>query len=360
MRVAIDGSALADGSGDRGVGTYLKNVLRGLAARDDVELLVLAPQGATLPDAVTRVPVRRVSHHRLGPVLHDWLLPREIQRLEADVFHSPAFSPPRRCPVPYVQTLHDLTPLVFAHPLLTRDAARWRRRAPALRRADAVIADSASSAEQGVRLLGLDAARVHVVHLGVDPVFTPAPGLGPDREAPYVLSVSSWGPHKGFREAAQVLDRLVEAGLPHRLRVLGRQDPWMRAHLEEDLATARHRDRIDVVGWVPDLAAQYHAADALLVTSRAEGFGLPAAEAIACGTPVVAFDNTSLPEVVGGAGVLVPDGDVVAFADAVVDVLTTPGRRAELVEAALAEAARFRWSDAVQAHHDVYASVARS
>ncbi len=134
----------------------------------------------------------------------------------------------------------------------------------------------------------------------------------------------------------------------------------MRAHLEEDLATARHRDRIDVVGWVPDLAAQYHAADALLVTSRAEGFGLPAAEAIACGTPVVAFDNTSLPEVVGGAGVLVPDGDVVAFADAVVDVLTTPGRRAELVEAALAEAARFRWSDAVQAHHDVYASVARS
>ncbi len=355
MRVLVDATALTDGSGDRGVGTYLKNLLRGLGAREDLQVSALCARGATLPAGVTPVPVRRIRHHRVGPFVEDRLLTRDLRKRDANLHHSPAFSPPSRSPMPVVQTLHDLTPLVFEHPLLARDAVNWRRKADRFRRAAAVIAVSRSSAQQGIDLFGLDPSRITVVPHGVDARFRP--GDGPDLP-PYLLAVSSWGPHKGFRELAAAFDRVVDAGSEQRLRVVGFQDAWMRARLEEDLARARHRERIDLVGWAPDLVAEYRGATALLVTSRAEGFGLPAAEAMACGTPVVAFDNTSLPEVVGTGGLLVPDGDVIAFAEAVVGLLPGSSLRQELAAAAVREARRFDWEASLAQHVEVYRSVA--
>src|SRR5947209_14635956 len=89
----------------------------------------------------------------------------------------------------------------------------------------------------------------------------------------------------------------------------GPNDEWMRGRVDEVLARATRPDRVEVLGFVDDLVDLYRGASALVFTSRAEGFGLPIVEAMACGTPVVAFDNTSIPEVAGDAGVLVPDGE---------------------------------------------------
>jgi len=111
---------------------------------------------------------------------------------------------------------------------------------------------------------------------------------------------------------------------------------------------------------VDDLAGLYRRATALVVTSRAEGFGLPAVEAMACGTPVVAFANTALTEVVGGGGVLVDDGDVDAFVAALRPVLDSERERAELSERALAHARSFSWERAVAAHADLYRAAATS
>jgi glycosyltransferase involved in cell wall biosynthesis len=355
MRLVIDGSGLAGGSADRGVGTYLRQLVEGLSRRSDTDLVVLAPSGTALPEGTEHLVVRRAMHYRVGPWLHDRSLPGELRRARAEVAHSPAFTPPRKVGTPWVQTLLDLTPFVFPHPLLAAEADRWARLGGRLREADAVIAISASSAAQGVRHLGLDPSRVHVVPLGVGAEFSA--GSRTPEAVPSVLFVSSWGPHKGLREAVAVLDSLVDAGFPHRLKVIGRNDPWMQARVEEDLLTSRHRDRIDVVGWVPDLAQAYRDADALLVTSRAEGFGLPAAEAMACGTPVVAFDNTSLPEVVGASPSLVPDGDVLAFAEAVKLLLRNPRLHEEEAERGVLQAATFTWQHTVAGHAEVFASV---
>src|SRR5207237_9291849 len=102
-------------------------------------------------------------------------------------------------------------------------------------------------------------------------------------------------------------------------------------------------DLVDGVGYVDDLAALYRQAAVLVVTSRHEGFGLPVVEAMASGTPVVAFTNSALPEVVGDAGLLVPDGDVDAFARAVCSLLDDEATRSELARRGVTRAQRFSW-----------------
>jgi len=193
------------------------------------------------------------------------------------------------------------------------------------------------------------------VPLGVDPTFTPGPAPG-DRP-PYLLWVAAWGPHKGLPEALQVVERVAAAGLPHRLLLAGRQDPMMRMHVEKAVAASDVADRVDILGYVEDMAAVYRGAAALLMTSRAEGFGLPALEAMACGIPVVAFDNTSLPEVVGDAGLLVADGDVQTMASQVVELIRDEAMATDLARRGPVRAATFTWDRTVRGHVEVFAAL---
>jgi glycosyltransferase involved in cell wall biosynthesis len=355
-RIAIDGSALHDGSQFRGIGTYLRRLIEGLASYDDLTPVVLAKADTPLPVTADRVRIRRAFPARWHALEDDLRSARDVRRASAALLHSPAQSPPRHSPLPWVQTLHDLTPLVFDHPLYDRGRRRWESIGARLHDAAAVICVSTSSARQAQELLGIDSRRLHVVPLGVGAEFMPRPAASTPAE-PYLLWVSAWGPHKGLAEATEVVSRLADQGHPHRLVVAGRQDEWMLARVHETVAAAAHPERVQVAGYVADLPALYRGATALLVTSRAEGFGLPAVEAMACGTPVVSFDNTSLPEVVDGGGVLVADGDVDAFTEAVRLVITDPGHRDDLRVRGPRQAARFSWERTVAQHVEIYRSV---
>ena len=101
------------------------------------------------------------------------------------------------------------------------------------------------------------------------------------------------------------------------------------------------------------------AASLVLVPSRYEGFGLPALEAMASGVPVVAYDNSSLPEIIGPGGLLVPDGDATALADAARAVLTTPSLAVEQRERGLARAGELTWSATARAYAEIYRAAAR-
>ena len=361
VRVVVDGLALTDGSRSRGLGTVLRHLLPGLAASSSLDLVVLGRPGAEVPQHATLRPLRR---HDVRPKLalleHEWRTPGDLRRARPDVVWSPGNQPPRRTNSPVVQTLHDLTPLALPSPETEHEARRWRRGAARVRRAARVVAVSRSSADQAIRMLDVDPRLVEVVPNGVDPRFTPGPS--PAEAPPYLLFVAAWGPHKGHAEAFATIASLAELGYPHTLRVVGPNDEWMRGRVDEVRAVARRPDRVELVGYVDDddLVGLYRGASALVFTSRGEGFGLPVVEAMACATAVVAFDNSSLPEVAGDAGVLVADGDVDAFVAGVRRVLDDDAFAADRRAAGVEQAGKFRWESAVARYEEIFLEVSRS
>lgn len=355
----VDARALSDASAYRGIGRYARGLLGALGQRDDLEVTALVAPGVAVPSGIRRREVVRVAPGRFANREHELLLPFDLVRAGGEVVHSPAHDPPRLCRTPWVQTLHGLAPLADPSPGYAAERKMWARLAPRMRRADAVIAVSEFCARQGVELLGLDPARVHVIHHGVDERFRRA-GSGSEPAAPYILFVGEFGPTKGHGDAYALIAATAERGLPHRLKVVGRAAPWYRDRIEAELARSQRPDLIDLLGYVGDELPELLAgASALVVTSRYESFCLPALEAMAAGTPVVAYSNTALPEIVGGAGQLVRDGDLRELTDATVSVLRDRGLAEELSAKGRRHSNAFSWQACAAGHAEVFTALAR-
>jgi glycosyltransferase involved in cell wall biosynthesis len=360
--VVLDAQPLSSVAAGSGIATYVRHLMAALAQRDDLHLVALCDPALKLPAGVSRLALHRAAHRPRAEVIeHAVRLPVDLwrHRPTGSVFHNPSFHAPLGVRAPWVQTLLDVIPLVFDAPDQAALRARWRRFGPRYRKADAVVAISQHAADEGVRLLGLDPGRVHVAHLGVDERFRPGRSVD-SQDRPYLLTVSEFSRRKGFAEAFALLDALADAKYPHDLKVAGRVHDWARPELAALRAASRHPERIHLLDYVPDLVSLYQGADVFLMCSRYEGFGLPALEAMACGRPVVAFDNSAVTEVVGDGGLLVEDGDVVAMTAAVRRLLDNPTMAAEQSEAALHQAARFTWQRTAQIHAEVYSMVAGS
>jgi glycosyltransferase involved in cell wall biosynthesis len=231
-----------------------------------------------------------------------------------------------------------------------------------LRRADAVIAVSGNTAKDVQELFSVPAERTHVVPLGAGPEFRPlAPAaveaerrrLGlPER---FILFFSTIEPRKNL---ATLLDAWERMGRTPPLVVAGGWG-WRSDELRARLEAAGEGLRL--YGQVPaqDLPSLYGLAGCLAHPAWYEGFGLTPLEAMACGTPVVCSDSSSLPEVVAGAGMLLPPGDAGAWAEALGSVLEDPGRRRAMREAGLRRAAELTWERAAARTWAVLDDIAR-
>jgi glycosyltransferase involved in cell wall biosynthesis len=317
------------------------------------------------PEVALRAEIGRRTIHRRFKIRaraevieHAAMLPLDVRRHRSpgQVFHNPGFHAPWGIQSPWVQTLLDVIPLVLDDPDQRVLRQRWKRFGPRYRKADAVIAISRHAADEGIRVLDLDPKRLHVAHHGVDPSFR----LGGDPDdPPYLLVVGEYSRRKGFAQAFAVTDALAEAGYPHSLKVAGRvHDQARRDELFRLRASARSPDRIDILDFVDDLARLYQGATALLMTSRYEGFGLPPVEAMASGTPVIAFANSAITEVVDDGGVLVADGDVEAMVKAVRNLIDHPDLAAEWRARGLERATHFTWAKSAAIHAEVYRALA--
>ncbi len=343
--VVIDALSLTSDSAGSGIATYTENLIGALAVRGDVDLVALSAPSVEMPEGVTKVSIHRLFQSpRLEYREHLSRIGYEIWRARSkgSIFHNTVFHSPPGLRTPWVQTLHDVIPLVSPSPDVAILTERWKRFGPRYLKASAIVAISHHAASEGIRVLGLDPARIHVARHGVDPKYVPSPE-GP-HDPPYLLVVNEFSRRKGFGEAFAVLDALVDAGFPHRLVVVGRIKDWGRDEFNTLLGAARHPERIEVREWVPDLVPIYQGAAAFLMTSRYEGFGLTPLEAMACGVPVVAFSNSAVTEIVEGGGMLVTDGDVAAMTESVRTVLDSPACASEWRERAVEHSRQFTWA----------------
>jgi glycosyltransferase involved in cell wall biosynthesis len=242
-----------------------------------------------------------------------------------------------------------------------------RERALALRQfrhADAVIAVSNSTAADAERLAGVDPARITVIAEGV----ALRPGLSEARLAAlratlrlperFVLAVGTFDPRKRIDVLADVVRRLRRHHHDVGLVIAGFQGSFTGA-VERSLHDAGIRQGTRVLGHVGDeeLAGLYQMSACLLFTSAYEGFGLPPLEAMACGTPAAVFDNSSLREVVGEAGLIIEDGSSAKMAAAVRRLLEDREERERVVRVGRERAALFTWERTAEATLKVYAAV---
>lgn len=354
-----------------GVGWYAWNLLAHLPQEDPRLRLNLYAHTFAAPDepAPPPLPLTPFTRFRFHHLPEGFLLPIKptIRFLRAvvepvflfldgnDVFFAPNFFPPRRHQAAIrnlVVTVHDLAFLRLPHTVQQETLDNLRARLPeTLAKAAAIIAVSQATARDLEELLGVSPHRVHVIHEGVDPSFLDEPGE-PPRELParYLLFVSTLEPRKNLLGLFRGFAQAVQAGYPGHLVLVGRWG-WRTEEAQAELAASPVRERILHLDYLPRraLTAVLRRAEALLMPSWLEGFGLPVVEAMACGVPVITSNVSSLPEVVGDAGILVDPGNPEAIASAILRLSADPQLAAQLGEKGRARAALFRWEEAARA-----------
>ena len=366
MRIGID--ATWAGTIGTGTGTYTAGLVRALVREPGHEYVLYFQRGDERDNPLFSIAQpgveRRIVDGRgqLGRSLVS--LGRAARRDRLDVFHSPGYFLPF-WGGPKVVTFHDANMFLqwdkWWRPGMRRSwLALCAQTALSSRLARRIMADSHYSAAQIAHVLRVPRGRIRVMYPGIDErYFSDAHGGSGGQQyglTEYVLSVGVLSPQKNLAGMVRAFAQLARPGLS--LAIVGREDgPYYRESIEPLIHRLGVASRITRLGVVPfnDLAALYRGARALLYPSFAEGFGLPPLEAMACGTPVVASDCTSLPEVLGDAAVLVDPLASDELTAALVQVCDDAELRRRLIERGLRRAAEFRWDRSAREALKIYA-----
>ena len=367
LHIAIDAHSV--GTGLAGNESYITNLIEALAEIDKVNRYTLY---VTRREAVERfnnrwphVTVRRTLPHT--PLVRIPLtLVAELYRRPVDLLHVQYTAPPF-APCPVVATIHDLSFEHLPHTFKRRSRMQLRLTVRhTARKAAHVIASSEYSRRDLIETYQIPPDKVSTTPLAAPTSFAPVRDESEIKrvrslyglEGDYILAVGSIQPRKNlirlFAAYAALRRARPHAKLP-RLVLVGK-----RAWLYEETLSAIEGQGIasDVIftGYVPesDLPALYTDALCFVYPSYFEGFGLPPLEAMQCGAPVIAGDRTSLPEVVGDAGLLVDPFDEDAIARAIARMIDDPGLRAELRHKGLKRARMFNWHETARQTLQIY------
>lgn len=369
IMLGIDGR-LANHDRRTGAGRFCWEVLQALGYLVDcgVRLRVYldqAPRPGFQPPRATLITLPS------GPFWTHRILARELREQPPDVFFSPVTQLPVGCPCPSLVSVLDLA--ARSH----REFFPWRKQMimryqtdHAVRNGTHFLAISESTARDLKRYYGLGADKVTVAYPGCAEDFFNArpapPGSGtildtlPER---YVLYLGQVQPRKNLERLldayARVCDRHPD--LPHHLVLAGGMG-WQNDAIYHAATTSPVAGRIHFLDFVPEsqLPGLVAGADVLALVSLWEGFGLPALEAMAAGTAVLASDVSSLPEVVGDAGVLVDPTNTAAIADGLTRLLTDPALRTICEQQGRARAKRFQWESTARTIADLVKRIASS
>ena len=365
-----------------GIGRYVSNLAQAmvplLTAGERLTVICdpAHPIGLPRSEATQTIPLA-VSPFSLR---QQWVIPRLLRRMTpassfqlpaSVVYHSPYIAMPYLPGVPALVTVYDLIPLRYPEHSTARARlfARWMTRL-ALRTARHVIAISEFTRRDFIGEFGLAPERITAIPLAADPAFRPQPpealvavraryGL-PES---FALYLGSNKPHKNLTRLVEAW-RIVQSSFQLPASSLVIAGAWDERYPEareraSALPTVYPASSFQLPVWlgpVPeaDLPGLYAAATVFVFPSLYEGFGLPVLEAMACGTPVICSNSSSLPEVGGDAVVTVDPRDAIALAAALARVLDDPRLRGDLSAKGLVQAGRFSWGDTARRTLDLY------
>ena len=377
MRIGYNASFL--GQEGTGSGQYTRQLLAALAEVSGRNEYVLYARASSRHDNIAqrlnlqtlRTPFTQRSDHLDKLWFEQLAFPRACHRASLDLAHVPYFASPLHPTIPTVVTVHDLIPLLlpaYQGSIMVRLYTHLV--AAAARRADQVITDSLASKDDIVKHLHVSAERVHVVYLAADPACRPisdeaalaAARLKYDLPDTYVLYLGGFDQRKNLGALLQAYQRVLR-GLGSQtppLVIAGRLPSADTPLFPDPKRMARELNvegNVVFTGWVAeeDKPAVYSSALFFTFLSIYEGFGLMPLEAMSCGTPVLASDTSSLPEVVGGGGLLVDPDDVDEIAKTMIALLRDRQLRQRLGLDALVQAAKFDWTRTAQQTLAVYA-----
>jgi glycosyltransferase involved in cell wall biosynthesis len=351
-----------------GIGRYARELIRALARVDhDNRYRLFVPRDAHAdllqfdwPDnfSICRAPL---TERYLAALWHRARAPLFVELFigRVDVFYSPDFLLPPTLARRKLVTVHDLSyvrvPVCYPAPLLN-----YLNRAvpPSVARADLILADAASTQRDLVDVYHTPIEKTKVLYSGVDPRFrTEAAEESKARvrelthNKPYLLSVSTIQPRKNYIRLIQAFAKLIRDGEDgnHDLQlVIAGGRGWMYEQVFEEVEALGLRDRVIFPDYFrdDDLPALYALASLFVFPSLYEGFGLPVAEAMACGTPVACTNTSSVPEVGGDAALYFDPHDVEAMAKQMRRALTDSALRDEMLIKGMAQARKFTWEKA--------------
>lgn len=353
-----------------GVGRAIEAILSGLVevghpfGEIRVYTPIPIPDDIVLPDGV----INKVVPSSLPYALWEQIVLPNAHGVR-DLLLCPSYVAPwaARCPTFLIHHgSYEGYPTAF--PLWSRTRARMIYKMSA-RRATAISTVSEHSRRDIQRYYGVDAARVHVVPEGVDtrlfrPLGDPAADavwrrrvLGED--VPFLLYVGKPTKRRNLPALIAAFGQLkAERAIPHKMVLVGTSLPGLSfaaaidgAGVADDVVSIPYADHHEIV-------RAYNAADALVYPSSYEGFGMPVLEAMACGTPAIALDNTAFPEFSCGVALLLPDADVTTLRDGIWSVIGDRGRRDEMADRGPERAASYDWRPIAARYRDLMLKVA--
>jgi len=351
-----------------GIPNYILHLLKALAEIDKVNEYFLytnnpVTMDLNLPDSFTTVEVTFPSPH-----LQLWYqigLPLRMRKDALDLFHDPVYPLPFNLPVPGVITVHDLSNYTNPGVHKFRSVLSGKFFPQHLRKARRILTVSNYTASELIRLFPWTSDKIDVVYSGISSRFRPETRMSfresireqyglPDR---FFLFLGTLEPRKN-------LSRLLDAfslscsGIPQSLVITGGLG-WKYGKLLEMISDHPNRDRIHLTGFISDdhLPALLTSAEFLIYPSILEGFGFPVLEAMACGTPVITSNVTSMPEIAGDAAYLIDPYSTESIADGIRALSRDDHLREELSGKGLARVRSFSWKETARQTLEVYKKV---
>lgn len=379
LRIGIDISTLLNHGPDIGAGRYILNLVKNLLKIDKKNTYVLTGRYITekhirhiydikksFKGSDIELKLYKTSPKKLALCDRLRFPPIEFLGFKADVFHCPDYLIPPTLNRNIILSIHDLAFIRFPEFnfdwFIKKYTREVKRNAYISKK---IITHSKSTKNDIVNFFKIDPGKVAVVYLAADKIFKNLASDKIDKNIPrkyritkkYVLSVGTIEPRKNFITLIKAFNNLKQKkeSFDYQLVIVGRTG-WKSEATYRERDSSPFREDILFIGRVPDsdLVQIYNQAELFVYPSLFEGFGLPPLEAMSCGIPVVAFDNSSLKEVIGDSGILVPPGDNAEMVKQILYILKNSKLKSMLKKKSIAKSNRFSWTETAVKTLNIY------